>query len=96
MFAERFSNDNYKLKIAIRNNKSKYIVCFKYLINQNQNSDFRRRFFVRDFIKNIIMFFEKFVDHDANNVVFIRFKKIDDEIYNNILSTFIDYDDENQ
>ena len=40
-------------------------------------------------------FFKKFIDHDANNIVFIRFKKIDDEIYDNVLSMFIDYNDEN-
>ena len=43
-----------------------------------------------------MMFFEKFIDHDANDIVFIRFKKVDDEIHDNILSTFIDHDDENQ
>ena len=41
-------------------------------------------------------FFKEFIDHDANNVVFIRFRKIDDEVHNNVLSTFIDYDNENQ
>ena len=40
-------------------------------------------------------FFKKFVDHDANNIVFIQFKKIDDEVHDNVLLTFIDYDDEN-
>ena len=71
-------------------------MCFKYLIDQNQNNDFRRRFFVRNSTKNVMMFFKKFIDHNANNVVFIRFKKIDDEVYDNVLSTFINYDDENQ
>ena len=70
-------------------------MCLKYSIDQNQNSDFRRRFFVRDFTKNIMTFSEEFIDHDANNVVFIRFKKIDDEVHDNVLLTFIDYDDEN-
>ena len=41
-------------------------------------------------------FFEKFIDHDVNNVVFIQFKKVDNEIHDNVLSTFINYDDENQ
>ena len=71
-------------------------MCFKYSIDQNQNDDFRRRFFVRDFTENVITFFKKFIDHDANDVIFIRFKKIDDKIHDNILSTFIDYDDKNQ
>ena len=71
-------------------------MCFKYLIDQNQSSDFRRRFFVRDFTKNVMTFFKKFIDHDANNIVFIRFRKIDDEVHDNILSAFIDYDDKNQ
>ena len=71
-------------------------MCFKYSIDQNQDNDFRRRFFIRDFTKNVMTFFEEFIDHDANNVVFIRFKKIDDEVYNNVLSAFIDYDNENQ
>ena len=70
-------------------------MCSKYLIDQNQNNDFRQRFFIRDFIKNVITFFEKFIDHDANNVVFIRFKKINDKVYDNVLLTFIDHDDEN-
>ena len=43
-----------------------------------------------------MMFFKEFVDHDVNNVVFIRFKKIDNEVYDNVLSTFIDYNDENR
>ena len=70
-------------------------MCSKYLIDQNQNNDFRQRFFIRDFIKNVMMFFEKFIDHDANNVVFIRFKKINDEVHDNVLSAFINHDDEN-
>ena len=41
-------------------------------------------------------FFEEFVDHDANNVVFIQFKKIDDEVYDNVLSAFVNHDNENQ
>ena len=41
-------------------------------------------------------FSEKFIDYNANNVVFIQFKKIDDKIHDNILSAFIDHDDENQ
>ena len=40
-------------------------------------------------------FFEEFINYNANNVVFIRFRKIDDEVYDNVLSAFIDYDDEN-
>ena len=71
-------------------------MCFKYSIDQNQSNDFRRHFFVCDFIKNVMTFFEKFIDHDANNIIFIRFKKIDDEVHDNVLSTFIDHDDENQ
>ena len=71
-------------------------MCFKYSIDQNQNSDFRWRFFVHDFTKNVMTFSEKFIDYNANNVVFIRFKKIDDEVHDNVLSTFIDHDDENQ
>ena len=70
-------------------------MCLKYSINQNQNNDFRRRFFVRDSTKNVMTFSEKFIDYDANNVVFIRFKKIDDEVHNNVLSAFIDHDDKN-
>ena len=70
-------------------------MCFKYSIDQNQNNDFRRRFFVRDFTKNIMIFFKEFVDHDANNVVFIRFKKIDNEVHDNVLLTFVDHNDEN-
>ena len=70
-FAERFSNDDYKLKIAIQSNESRQIICFKYLIDQHQNNNLRRRFFVRDFIKDVMMFFKKFIDHDANNIVFI-------------------------
>ena len=70
-------------------------MCLKYLIDQNQNSDLRRRFFVRDFAENIMIFFKKFINHDANDVVFIRFKKIDDEVHDNVLSAFIDHDDEN-
>ena len=41
-------------------------------------------------------FFKKFVNHDANNVIFIRFKKIDDEVHDNILLMFIDHDNKNQ
>ena len=70
-------------------------MCSKYSIDQNQNNDFRRRFFVRDFTKNVMTFLKKFIDHDANNIVFIRFKKIDDKIHDNVLSTFIDHDDKN-
>ena len=70
-------------------------MCFKYSINQNQNNDFRQRFFVHDFTEDIMMFFKKFIDHDANNVVFIRFKKIDNEIHDNVLSAFIDHDNKN-
>ena len=70
-------------------------MCFKYLIDQNQNNDFRRRLFVRNFTKNVMTFFKELVDHDANNVIFIQFKKIDDEIHDNILSTFVDHDDKN-
>ena len=71
-------------------------MCFKYLIDQNQNSDFRRRLFVHDFTKDVMTFFKKFIDHDANNVVFIQFKKIDDEVHDNVLLTFINHDDKNQ
>ena len=46
-------------------------MCFKYLIDQNQNINFRQHFLVRDFTKNIMIFFKKFINHDANNVVFI-------------------------
>ena len=70
-------------------------MCFKYLIDQNQNNDLRQFFFVRCFTKNIMMFFKKFIDHNANNVVFIQFKKIDNEVHDNVLLTFIDHDDEN-
>ena len=38
---------------------------------------------------------EVFYNHDANNVIFIQFKKVDDKIHDNVLSTFINYDDEN-
>ena len=41
------------------------------------------------------MFFEKFIDYDANNIIFIQFKKVDDKVHDNILSAFIDYDNEN-
>ena len=68
---------------------------FKYSIDQNQNSDLHQCFFVRDFIKNIMTFFKKFIDHDANNIIFIQFKKIDDEVHDNFLSAFIDHDDKN-
>ena len=70
-------------------------MCFKYSIDQSQSNNFRRRFFVRDFTKDVMTFFEKFINYDVNNVVFIRFKKIDDEVYDNVLSTFIDHDDKN-
>ena len=70
-------------------------MCFKYSIDQNQNNDFRQRLFVCDFIKNVMTFFEKFVDHNVNNVVFIRFRKVNDKVYNNILSTFINYNNKN-
>ena len=68
---------------------------FKYSINQNQSSDFRWYFFIRDFIKNVMIFFEKFVNYNANNVVFVRIKKIDDKVYNNILLTFVDHNNKN-
>ena len=71
-------------------------MCFKYSIDQNQSNDLRRRLFIRDFTKNVMTFFKEFIDYDANNVVFIRFKKIDDKIHDNVLSAFIDHDDENQ
>ena len=70
-------------------------MCFKYLIDQNQNNDFRRRFFVHDFTKNVIIFFEEFIDYDTNNIVFVRIMKIDDEVHDDVLSTFVDYNDEN-
>ena len=71
-------------------------MCSEYSIDQNQNSDFRRRFFLRNFIKNVMTFFKEFIDHETNNVIFVRIKKIDDKIHNNILSIFINHDNKNQ
>ena len=68
---------------------------FKYLIDQNQNNNFRRYFFVHDFTKDVMTFFEKFVDYDANHVIFVRIKKINDEVHDDVLSTFVDYNNEN-
>ena len=70
-------------------------MCFKYSIDQNQNNNFRRRSFVRDFTEDVMTFFKKFVNYDANNVIFVWIRKIDDEVHDDVLSTFVDHDDEN-
>ena len=40
-------------------------------------------------------FFKQFVDYNANNIIFIRFKKIDNKIHDNVLLIFVDPDYEN-
>ena len=52
--------------------------------------------FVRNFIKNIITFFEKLSNYDINNIVFIRFEKIDNEVHEDILLLFINHNNKNK
>ena len=39
--------------------------------------------------KYVIMFFNEAINDDANNVIFFRWKKIDDKVYNDVSSTLL-------
>ena len=38
-------------------------------------------------IKNIMMFFNQIINDDVNDVIFLRWKKIDYKVYNDVSST---------
>ena len=60
----------------------------KNVLNENFDNDFDERVFIFNSTKNIMTFFRKFINYNANRVVIVKIEKISDEIHEYVLSFF--------
>ena len=60
----------------------------KNVLNENFDNDFDERVFIFNNTKNIITFFRKFINYNANRVVIVKIEKINNEIHKYVLSSF--------
>ena len=61
----------------------------KNILNYDESDFFCIKILFIALIKNVMMFFNQTINDDVNDVVFFRWKKIDNEIYNDISSTLL-------
>ena len=87
-FAKEFLYENDKLKIAIKRNKNKKVVNSKNVLNENFDRSLDERVFIFCCTKNIMSFFRKFINYNANRVVIVKIEQIDNEVYSYILLSF--------
>ena len=66
----------------------------KNVLNENFNSGFDERVFVFSYTKNVIMFLRKLINYNTNRVIIIRIEKVDNKIYEHVLSSFDEHEKE--
>ena len=87
-FIKGFLYENNELKITIECNKNKEIVNSKNILNKNLCCNLDKCVFIFCCIKNIMSFFRKFINYNANRVVIVKIEQIDNEVYNYVLLSF--------
>ena len=61
----------------------------KNILNHDKRNFFYIEILFVVSIKYVMTFFDETINDDANNVVFLRWKKIDNKIYNDVSSTLL-------
>ena len=61
----------------------------KNILNHDKRDFFYTEILFVASIKYVMTFFNKTINNDANDVVFFRWRKIDNKIHNNVSSTLL-------